>query len=255
MEDPTDTIEYRGFTIEVHSDSDAQSPREDCEAWGGTMVCWHNRYNLGDEQRTDGPRDFMRDLACEVDSATEQRIDYWESDGYDLRGEAHSDSMIEKAIETAINKHVVILPLYLYDHSGITMSTGAFSCPWDSGQVGYIYMTRDQIKRDHGWMMLTKGRVNKIEGYLKGEVRVYDHFLTGNVYGYQVVDLDGDHLDSCWGYFGDDYNASGLLESAENAIDCHIASQRKAHFQQLKRWIKSKVPVQFRTPLELIYSH
>ena len=34
---------------------------------------------------------------------------------------------------------MVILPLYLYDHSGITMNTCGFSCPWDSGQVGWIY--------------------------------------------------------------------------------------------------------------------
>ena len=33
-------------------------------------------------------------------------------------------------------ENVVILPLYLHDHSGLTMNTSGFHCPWDSGQVG-----------------------------------------------------------------------------------------------------------------------
>ena len=35
---------------------------------------------------------------------------------------------------------VAILPLYLYDHSGLTMSTNDFGDRWDSGCVGFIYM-------------------------------------------------------------------------------------------------------------------
>lgn len=43
---------------------------------------------------------------------------------------------------------VAILPLFLYDHSGLAMSTGSFvgrahHAEWDSGQVGYIYMDKD----------------------------------------------------------------------------------------------------------------
>ena len=44
----------------------------------------------------------------------------------------------------------VILPLYLYDHSGITISTGPFSCPWDSGQVGWIYAPKDTFRKVTG---------------------------------------------------------------------------------------------------------
>ena len=42
---------------------------------------------------------------------------------------------------------MVILPLYLYDHSGITMNTCGFSCPWDSGQVGWIYADKAMIEQ------------------------------------------------------------------------------------------------------------
>ena len=42
---------------------------------------------------------------------------------------------------------MVILPLYLYDHSGITMNTCGFSCPWDSGQVlSLIHISGKSLK-------------------------------------------------------------------------------------------------------------
>jgi len=50
----------------------------------------------------------------------------------------------------ALGKYV-ILPLYLYDHGGITMSTGAFSCPWDSGQVGWIYAPKKTFIDETGY--------------------------------------------------------------------------------------------------------
>ena len=45
----------------------------------------------------------------------------------------------------------IILPLFLYDHSGITMSTGPFSCPWDSGQVGWIYAPKQKFIEETGY--------------------------------------------------------------------------------------------------------
>jgi hypothetical protein len=39
---------------------------------------------------------------------------------------------------------------------------------------------------------------------LIGEVKTYDDYLTGNVYGYKVIDEQGNEEDSCWGYYGED---------------------------------------------------
>lgn len=45
---------------------------------------------------------------------------------------------------------VAILPLYLYDHSGLTMSTNDFGDRWDSGCVGFIYMEKDTAMKELG---------------------------------------------------------------------------------------------------------
>ena len=102
--------------------------------------------------------------------------------------------------EEALSNYILI-PLYLYDHSGITMRTASFSCGWDSGQVGWIYVTVAQAHEN--WPKLDlldlKGRAAR---YLEGEVNEYDMYLTGDCWGYAVVDEAGDELDTCWGFYG-----------------------------------------------------
>ena len=94
----------------------------------------------------------------------------------------------------------VILPLYLYDHSGITMSTGRFSCPWDSSQVGWIYADAEAIKKEYG--ELTPENIERALQVLEGEVEAYDYYLTGQCYGFQLFEGDTE-IDSCWGFLGD----------------------------------------------------
>jgi hypothetical protein len=116
--------------------------------------------------------------------------------------------------------NIICLPLYLYDHSGITMNTTGFSCPWDSGWVGLIYVTKQQVREEYDWKVITESRRKKIEEYLTGEVETYDQYLTGDVYGYEIIRPDGSEDESCWGYFGSDHEA--LLEDAKGRVDHEV---------------------------------
>jgi len=131
----------------------------------GTMLCGHRRYNLGDRQ---------------------------------IRSQADIDVVLRR-------KDVKSLPLFLFDHSGITMSTSAFDCPWDSGQVGIIFCTHDEIRKEFGpkgraLVHISKKAVSSAFKLMRQEVETYDAFLKGEVYGYVVVDRKGDTVDSCWGF-------------------------------------------------------
>lgn len=108
----------------------------------------------------------------------------------------------------------ICLPLYLYDHGGITMSTSPFSCPWDSGQVGVIYCTKEKAIKEWGKKRFTKKVEERAIKYLVGEVEEYDAYISGEVYGYIVKDEDGIEIDSCWGYYGKKYAVEEGKEAA-----------------------------------------
>ena len=194
------------YTVKVLQDDDPQNPREEWDNLG-KMICFHHRYKLGDKHNFSDSEELMEFLKK--------------------------------------RKDILWLPLFLYDHSGITMNTRGFSCPWDSGQVGIIYMEKSVYCEAFG-----KKRVNKKHVYdiLRSEVSVYDDFLTGNVYGFVVEEYGEEVIDSCWGYFGStkDCLSEGILMAQYN-----IKQDIKNHIEKVKTWIKNRVPLDKRYALEV----
>lgn len=174
-------IKYKGFNIEIKQDQDPQNPRTDWDH-PSVMICFHRRLVLGDQKH-----------------------------GFT------SGADVEKFLQ--LNKDKVIqLPIYGYEHSGLTIATSPFSCPWDSGRLGVIYISKEKARKDMGWKVLTKARVEEVYALLRSEVEAYNQYLCGDVYGYQITDDKGQFLDSCWGFFGSDHKESGLLAAAEKDI-------------------------------------
>lgn len=188
-----------GVRLKIIGDNDAESPRE----WDNlcVMVCDHGRYNLGDYETSHG------DAADAIRASRDYRPTWEDYDGEGLDFSNGPD--LYKAIQRCTD--IVTLPLYLYDHSGITMSTGKFSCPWDSGQVGFAFVTKAKILENWGGKVLTAKLREKAESGITAEVETYDMYLTGDVYGYVVEKLedeedeDGEEVESCWGCFGLSY--------------------------------------------------
>lgn len=139
------------------------------------------------------------------------------------------DSRIQPCDEEELRERVpgilAILPLFIYEHGGVTMSTGAYSCQFDSGQVGWGYVTEESAK-----VMGCVGpewTTKRLEDLIIAEVATFDDYLTGSCYGYMVLGAEGDDLDSCWGFIGDlDYVRSQAREAADSADDPAI--QRRA---------------------------
>ena len=198
---------FGDYTINVQRDEDPMNPRVDWDNLG-TMVCWHRNYNLGDDHSYSDPDHLWHKLSGLYE---DELTEYLDSEQMDR-------------CRAATFKKYIILPLYLYDHSGITMSTTGFSCPWDSGQVGYIYISLEQARKEYNWKLVTKTRRKQIEKYLTGEVEVYDHYLTGNVYGYTITKgEDEEDIDSCWGFFGYYTDDNGyMISQIKDAIKWDI---------------------------------
>jgi hypothetical protein len=258
MEHPAETIDYRGYTIQIHYDHDPQNPRKEWDNIG-KMVCWHSRYTLGDEQPNCTPQEYLIGLLPDNtriwleekwEREAERRWEWLAAKDIGWGSRAHLDAMAEleriqdDELDRLVDREIPLrLPLYLYDHSGITISTGSFSCPWDSGQVGFIYATREEILANWGKKRLTKKVLERARQCLEGGVETYDNYLTGSVYGYVVLGPDGEQVDSCWGYYGYDHEASGLLESAKGEVDGDIRHRRRQRLDKLRELLKAHVPL------------
>lgn len=170
-----------GKTLKVWTEDDAQNPRKEFDSFGH-MVCWHSRYYLGDKHKFHTPTDFY---------------------------------------ETVKRKGIaVILPLWLYDHSGLYLKVGNFAgmlpqghAEFDTMQVGYIYVTKDEVRKRFGVKRVTKRWLLAAEALLCAEVKTYDQYLNGDVYGFTLEDENGEEVDSCGGFYGTDWDKNGLLDS------------------------------------------
>jgi len=165
-----------------------EDPENPRTAWDnfGHMICFHSRYNLGDKH----------------------------------------DMSLEDAKELEKSKDVISLPLYLYDHSGLTIRTYPFSCPWDSGKIGFVYVTKEEVRKEYSCKLVTKEIKEKVINLLRSEVEEYDNYLTGEVYGYRIVDDNEEERDSCWGFFGNEWREM-ILSDCKQMIDYYVEEDLK----------------------------
>lgn len=110
-------------------------------------------------------------------------ITYSNRSRYKLGTEAISTEEFEALGE---RDDIVALPVYAYVHSGLTIATTPFSCPWDSGRSGWAYMSRESAIKEFGKKILTKAVRAKAEAYIKAVVDEYASYLEGDV-GHQRV--------------------------------------------------------------------
>lgn len=227
MSEIIDTIEYKGYTINIKHDDIAENPRQ----WDnlGKMFCFHKNYRLGDKH------DYHV-----------SQFDGWEG----------------------VRKHLVdnegaliISELYLYDHTTQHIKIGNWHgllsqghAEFDSGCVGFIYVNKEMILKWYGGKRVTKTQLKWTQKMLEGEVEVYNSWVEGSCYGYTINDSDGNEIDdSCWGFYGCEWEKNGLEEAAENAIDCErldrdykLEGKRLHKVKKLKALIRNRVPLERR---------
>jgi hypothetical protein len=158
---PYETIEYKSYKIEVHQDQDPLSPADWDQA--GTIYTKHNRYfAIGEDlNKVDG-----QEVADDITS-----------NGGEL------------------------LPVFAYVHGGVALSAGPFGCMWDSGQCGFIAMTKDKIISEYGDdSEQSRERARKL---MKAEIESWDDYFRGNVWGFILKDPAGEEIESCWGFYGE----------------------------------------------------
>lgn len=123
-----------------------------------------------------------------------------------------------------LKKHadIVYLPLYAYEHGMITISASSgypYNDRWDGGQCGWIWTDKETVMKHCGgyrddsdeFHPLTEENWEEVASYaMLSEVKTYDQYLQGDVYGYIVEKYDPEinaweDNDSCWGFYSDKF--------------------------------------------------
>ena len=152
-------VRIDAYIVELYLAFDPQpdNPRE----WSSNIaefICFHNRYQLGDKHDYRTPADFLR----------------W--------------------LETREARYYLVRDLYLYDHSGLTISLSPFSCPWDSGQIGWVRVDLrvicQQLYPGSKFGRLNAASRKRVFEFadqaIQNEVDTYDIFLRGDVFCYCI---------------------------------------------------------------------
>lgn len=164
------TFKQNGYVLETFYDDLPFNPRNETE--GTKFILFHKRYNIGD-------------------SHGYNQLDY------------NSWTELQKDI-VAREKPGFILPVYMYEHSGIALSISSFNDRWDSGQVGFAVISWKEYEQYHN--------ERTAKDLIERELKYYSAYLNGECYGYriseeQVCNLGCAHLielDSAYGYYCED---------------------------------------------------
>ena len=205
------------YALMVQPDDILISPREVDEHFG-TMVCFHPRYALGDHHNYMDKDDFLREMYLDTVGHDEAGMKRYERmvnivSSRFRHGPKTEERAIDEAMQKVISEKYLMLPLYLYDHSGLAMSTESFSgraphAEWDSGQVGWIYVSKEDALKEFDADKMTGAIRQKADALMRSEVAAYDSYLRGECYGFELY-KNGELSDSCWGFMG---NFSDVLK-------------------------------------------
>lgn len=111
---------------------------------------------------------------------------------------------------------MVYAKVFCYEHGLVALSvaeSNPYSCPFDSALFGIIACTEEEAKK---WLMaesIGENEHTRILNNFKAEMEDLEHYINGEVYGYEIEDKDGKVIDSCYGFYSVD-------EAFEEGVGC-----------------------------------
>lgn len=191
----------RTVAVGISPDDCSESPRE----WDNlsTIYTWEDNGGSVDDGAPDSPQELISELlvehltAGELLSAIVTNRLATKDDGIDDMG---TDELADIAAEwcgvpSLLAGRMVLVPVYKLEHSGTAYSTSDFGDPWDSGMVGFAFVTADTIRKEYAGVPFDKALETATE-VTKGEVDVFNQYVNNDVYIATKYDSDGNEVDS-----------------------------------------------------------
>jgi len=118
---------------------------------------------------------------------------------------------------TLMERCLVALPFRIDDH-GANGSRAYLVDTDDEHPHGFVVVTRDGIE--------TTGAPDPLEA-AKQDFATFASWVAGDVYGFVIRTEAGEHLDSCWGFYGDPDEQYGIKEEAKSQADYYAGERAR----------------------------
>lgn len=264
--------EYRaeagGFIVKAIRDESAESP---WEAWDGQppLIVYYDR-SLDEKGDVPNPLADMSDsfiarnwrALCKIfdqapDAAKERKADY----DFERIADAKRE-LLEEWLEE-------IKPSRYSGHAGDYMaalgelcelrgwpslSTSSHGyCQGDYAELLLIFSPAYAKEIGAKWPR-TKAAKAEARERLKADAKLWGAWAWGDVYGFVIesadgTELPGGFLDSCFGFYGDDFAESGLAEAAAESLAYIRKERRERRFAKMKELIRARVPLAIRAAI------
>lgn len=108
---------------------------------------------------------------------------------------------------------MVVMPLYMCEHAGISISCNPFAAPFDSSQIGYATVDYDDFEEWAGYISMRWQ--DEARSLITEFVEDYNKWLHGMVFMYTLYDGDGNEIDCCGGL----YDARSVVDAVEDEVE------------------------------------
>ena len=136
----------------------------------------------------------------------------------------HWENLRREQLKLKKSDIAIAYPVTKYEHGAISLSLG-YKSGWDCGVVGFIYVTKEQVRKCFGVTRITQSIIARAESCLQSELDMLTAWLNGECYGWYITEYaltdDGLEweevgiLESCGGYF-DQEQALGDMKDMLN---------------------------------------
>lgn len=238
------------YCLHIQHDDEADNNPRWWDDHDSTMACFHSRYNLGDKIDAKTPEEFWNNLVCKycsdeeiinalIDMKLEESCVVIDNDNSSIEETRYAICCREdqanpwytnlkyneiatyargdfsiRDCQILLDKYIAWLPLWLHDHSGLSMDCDTrFRDLWDDGKVGWI-VTAISDGSDN-----TK---NEAERIMRDEVEIYSDYLSGENYGYTLYREEHrkwEEIDRAFGFIGTDVFENGIVYSAGCSLE------------------------------------
>ena len=144
----------------------------------------------------------------------------------------HWENLRREQLKLKKSDIAIAYPITKYEHGEISLQLG-YTKGWDYTVSGFVYVTKETIRREYGVKRITKSMLNNAKNCLQSELDMLTSWLNGECYGWQIKEyaltddgLDWKEvavLDACWGYF----DKEQALDDMQNMLKLLTATKNQ----------------------------